>query len=145
MILVVIHNDKVEDIIKKIKSSKDLDDVRFVKAYNGKLKETPLGGILVTVNNGVNMVNSFAGGFAGNGMIGENIKSELKLNIYCPYQNGGDGITHTINSIVESLPKADSENIVSGISVSEIKYSQEYEAVYRTLSLSLDYLDYRGE
>lgn len=145
MILVVIHNDKVEDIIKKIKSSKDLDDVRFVKAYNGKLKETPLGGILVTVNNGVNMVNSFAGGFAGNGMSGENIKSELKLNIYCPYQNGGDGITHTINSIVESLPKADSENIVSGISVSEIKYSNEYEAVYRTLSLSLDYLDCRGE
>lgn len=46
----VIHNDKVEDIIKKIKESKDLDDVRFVKAYNGKLKETPLGGILVTVN-----------------------------------------------------------------------------------------------
>lgn len=145
MILVVIHNDKVEDIIKKIKLSKDLDDVRFVKAYNGKLKETPLGGILVTVNNGVNMVNSFAGGLAGNGMIGENIKSELKLNIYCPYQNGGDGITHTINSIVESLPKADSENIVSGISVSEIKYSNEYEAVYRTLSLSLDYLDCRGE
>ena len=58
----VIHNDKVEDIIKKIKLSKDLDDVRFVKAYNGKLKETPLGGILVTVNNGVNIVNSFAGG-----------------------------------------------------------------------------------
>lgn len=54
----VIHNDKVEDIIKKIKLSKDLDDVRFVKAYNGKLKETPLGGILVTVNNGVNIVNS---------------------------------------------------------------------------------------
>ena len=126
----VIHNDKVEDIIKKIKLSKDLDDVRFVKAYNGKLKETPLGGILVTVNNGVNIVN---------------IKSELKLNIYCPYQNGGDGITHTINSIVELLPKADSDNIISSINVSEIKYSQEYEAVYRTLSLSLDYLDYRGE
>ena len=143
MILVVIHNDKVEDIIKKIKLSKDLDDVRFVKAYNGKLKETPLGGILVTVNNGVNIVNSFAGGFAG--MSGENIKSELKLNIYCPYQNGGDGITHTINSIVELLPKADSDNIISSINVSEIKYSQEYEAVYRTLSLSLDYLDYRGE
>ena len=141
MILVVIHNDKVEDIIKKIKLSKDLDDVRFVKAYNGKLKETPLGGILVTVNNGVNIVN----GFAGNGMSGENIKSELKLNIYCPYQNGGDGITHTINSIVELLPKADSDNIISSINVSEIKYSQEYEAVYRTLSLSLDYLDYRGE
>ena len=117
MILVVIHNDKVEDIIKKIKLSKDLDDVRFVKAYNGKLKETPLGGILVTVNNGVNIVNSFAGGFAGNGMSGENIKSELKLNIYCPYQNGGDGITHTINSIVELLPKADSDNIISSINI----------------------------
>lgn len=101
----VIHNDKVEDIIKKIKLSKDLDDVRFVKAYNGKLKETPLGGILVTVNNGVNIVNSFAGGFAGNGMSGENIKSELKLNIYCPYQNGGDGYHPYNNSIVELLPK----------------------------------------
>ena len=36
----VIRNDKVEDIIKKIKLSKDLDDVRFVKAYNGKLRNT---------------------------------------------------------------------------------------------------------
>ena len=42
-------------LFKKINKSKDLDDVRFVKAYNGKLKETPLGGILVTVNNGVNI------------------------------------------------------------------------------------------
>ena len=138
----IIHNDKVENIIKRIKSNSSLDDVRFVKAYNGKLKETPLGGILVTVNNGVNTVNSFAGGFTGNGKSGEQIKQELKLNIYCPYQNGGDGITHTINSIVELLPKADSENLVSDVSVSEIKYSKEYEAVYRTLSLSLDYLDY---
>ena len=98
---------------------------------------------ILHLNTGI--FSTFAGGFIGNGKVGENIKSELKLNIYCPYQNGGDGITHTINCIVELLPKADSDNIISSINVSEIKYSQEYEAVYRTLSLSLDYLDYRGE
>lgn len=141
----IINNDKVQNIIRRIKSSGSFDDVRFVKAYNGKLKETPLGGILVTVNNGVNVVNSFAGGIVGNGKFGEKIESELKLNIYCPYQNGGDGITQTINSIVEILPTADSENIIKDVSVSEIKYSKEYEAVYRTLSISLDYCDCRRD
>lgn len=145
MISVIINNDKVKDIIKRIKSSDNLHDVRFVKAYNGKLKETPLGGILVTVNNGVNVVNSFVGGISGNGKFGEKIESELKLNIYCPYQNGGDGITQTINSIVELLPSVDSENIVKDVSVSEIKYSKEYEAVYRTVSISMNYCEFKGD
>lgn len=135
-----IFNDKIQEIIKGIKSDHSLDNVRFVKAYNGRLRETPLGGTLVTVGTGVSAVSSFAGGFAPNGDKGEFIKQQLMLNVYCPYQNGGDGITHTINAIVEQIPKVDDQHIVTNVEVSEIRFSKEYEAVYRTVSLDLDYL-----
>ena len=127
-----VLNSKVEEIIKEIKTDHSLDGVKFVKAYNGRIKEAPLGEILVTVG-------TFAGGYLGNGSKGERVNSKIKMNVYCPYLNGGDGITHTVNTLVDKISSVDRENLVSDISVSEIKFSKEYDAVYRTVSFNLDY------
>jgi hypothetical protein len=136
---VVLLTDKIENLIKKMKQQQPLDKVCFVKAYNGRLRETPLGELLVTVGVGKNTQDSFYGGYMGNGEKGENITGELLLNVYCPYSSGGDGITDVVNNILESLNNNDDENLVTSISVSEIKFSKEYEAVYRTVTISLNY------
>lgn len=132
-------SSKVEEIIKNLKSDHSLDEVRFVKAYNGRLREAPMESILVTVGVGVNSTDSFMGGYHGSGFKGEKVSSQLVLNVYCPYANGGDGITHTVNTIVNKIPGVDQDKIVSGIDVSEIKFSKKYEAVYRTVNVHLDY------
>ena len=134
-----VLNSKVEEIIKEIKTDHSLDGVKFVKAYNGRIKEAPLGEILVTVGTGVETVGTFAGGYLGNGSKGERVNSKIKMNVYCPYLNGRDGITHTVNTLVDKISSVDRENLVSDISVSEIKFSKEYDAVYRTVSFNLDY------
>ena len=64
-----VLSSKVEEIIREIKTDHSLDGVKFVKAYNGRLREVPLGEILVTVGTGVETVGSFAGGFLGNGCV----------------------------------------------------------------------------
>ena len=134
-----VLNSKVEEIIREIKTDHSLDGVKFVKAYNGRIKEAPLGEILVTVGTGVETVGTFAGGYLGNGSKGERVNSKIKMNVYCPYLNGGDGITHTVNTLIDKISSVDRENLVSDISVSEIKFSKEYDAVYRTVSFNLDY------
>ena len=134
-----VLNSKVEEIIKEIKTDHSLDGVKFVKAYNGRIKEAPLGEILVTVGTGVETVGTFAGGYLGNGSKGERVNSKIKMNVYCPYLNGGDDITHTVNTLVDKISSVDRENLVSNISVSKIKFSKEYDAVYRTVSFNLDY------
>ena len=140
-----VLSSKVEEIIREIKTDHSLDGVKFVKAYNGRLREVPLGEILVTVGTGVETVGSFAGGYLGNGSKGERVNSKIKMNVYCPYLQGGDGITHTVNTLVSKINSVDRDNIVSDISVSEIKFSKEYDAVYRTVSFNLDYCQQEEE
>lgn len=133
-----IESSKIDEMIREIRSDHSLDNVRFVKAFNGKKRENPIAGLLVTVGIGRSEVSSFFGGFAGN-CKADNIKSELVLNVYCPYVDGGDGITETINTILEKIKGTEINESVCDMQVSEIKFSKEYEAVYRTVTLSLDY------
>jgi hypothetical protein len=135
-----IPNNEIEKLIKEIKKNSSLDGVRFVKAYKGRKADSPVEGLLVTVALGEEIGESFFGGYMANEEKGERIKSDLLLNVYCPYKNGGEGITEVVNLILEGLKQSQGESLVSSVTVSEIKLSREYEAVYRTIKIALDYV-----
>lgn len=141
----MIKKDIVSELVKGLKTDSGLSNIRFVKAYNGKRRESPLEDILVTVASGQSKSTGFMGGYVGNSEKGQGISSEIILNVYCPCEKGGDGITDTVNTIVERISKTDIDSLVTDIQVSEIKLNSEYEAVYRTIKLSIRYIIHGGD
>ena len=141
----MIKKDILFELVKSLKEDANLNNIRFVKAYNGQQKESPLEDILVTVTTGKSESTGFIGGYIGNSEKGKEINSEIILNVYCPCEKGGDGITDTVNTIVERISKTDIDSLVKDIQVSEIKLNSEYEAVYRTIKLSMRYISLGGD
>lgn len=133
-------SERTETLIRRLKNNTGLKDITFIRANNGKRGDYPVENLLVTVSEGEEESTSFAGGFSGIGDLGERLKTKLTLNIYCPCQSGGDGITSIVNSIRESLSTADIKNIVRSFKISEIRYSKDYEALYRSVILGLDFV-----
>ncbi len=133
-------SQRTEELIKRIKKNENLNDIRFIRAYSGRAGDYPVKSGLVTVAEGKEDETFFAGGYSGNGERGERLYTSLILNIYCPCQSGGDGITTIVNHIRDSLSTADIRRIVDRVKVSEIKFSKNYEALYRTMEINLDFV-----
>lgn len=133
-------SERTENIIRGIKTSKLLENVRFIKAYNGNSGDMPIGSPLVTVGEENYTTSSFIGGYSGNGNAGERLSYNIILNIYCPFHSGGDGIARVVSAIKERLSFADDKNIIRDVKVTEIRYSKLYEALYRSMSITLDYI-----
>lgn len=133
-------NELTENLIKGLKTSNILKDVRFIKAYKGDSGDSPVESPLVTVGEEDCEFTSFAGGYTGNGNTGERLSYNIILNIYCPFQSGGDGIARVVSAINDKLKFADVKNIVKSVKVTEIKYSKLYEALYRSMTITLDYI-----
>ena len=143
--MTIIQNDIEDELVKEIKNSDLLKDVRFVHAYNGRVREVPLKGILVTVESGEVLGENTFGGVLGSGKKGEKVTSELVFTVYCPYRDGGSGITETVNAIISALDTADKNRVVSGYEVSKINFVYDYLAISRSVTLTLEYNSYGEE
>lgn len=133
-------SERTNAFIRKLKENRKLKDIPFIRAYSGRKGDYPVSDFLVTVSEGEETTSPFAGNFSGNDSYGERLNTNIILNVYCPCNSGGDGITSVINSIRESISSADTKNIVKSLKISEIRYSKEYEALYRSLCLGIDFV-----
>ena len=127
-------SENTEKLIQSVKMNNSLNDVRFIKAHNGRSGDKPIMSPLVTVQERAFQISPFVGGYIGDGSLGEKISYELLLNIYCPYGSGGDGISIIVNSIREALCSVDAKSVA----ITEINYSKEYEAIYRSMIIGLE-------
>ena len=132
--------DLVTTLIKRAKENEQIKDVRFVKAYKSEIAENPVGDYLVAVNlENVMQTQSFVGGYFNDGVKGQMYSAKLVLRVYADRKKSGEDLGRLSLKIQEALTKADSNNIISGLSIGPISFDGNFESIYREISVNLEF------
>ena len=134
-----VINTTVDNLIRSIKNTGSVDDIKFVKAYRNSAAQKPLGGLCAVVNlRSIEPRKSFLSSLAPNGLKGEVLSATLNLRLYSA--GAGDELTGAALRLGDAVRTADSSGLVSGIKISPISFDSESCEVYRDVNAQLGFL-----
>ncbi len=130
----------VNKLIKNVKQTPELSQVRFVKEYNSTNIETPISSYLAVVSiDTMSKSKNFLGNIVKNGLKGDKYSATIKVSIYAPdYENGND-LTGISGVFCESIKNADEENIIDKISFEPIGFDTNIQAMCRSCKVDISF------
>ena len=129
-----------DDIIRRLKTCSGLQDVRFVREYGTHEMENPVSGWVAAVSiTGTKLSRQYLGGYLTDDVRGDRYTATVELRLYAPPQGSGTGLSEKVSAVLGGLREADSERLIADISASAIRFDQDLQAIYRTVTLSLDF------
>lgn len=130
----------VDSLITKTKETPELSSVRFIKAYRESEAETPVSGYLAVVSvESVSKSKGFLGDDVASGLKGERFSALVRVKIYAPHYEKGQDLTGISGIFCSSVKKADTDDVIEGISFSPAGFDQQLNAMYRCCNLSIGF------
>lgn len=136
--------NEIEEIVDKLiygaKSDKALKNIRFIKAYKEQNIETPLTDYLAVVSiNSMSRSGEFLGDSVYSGLKGEKYSGEVFIKIYAPGFKEGQGLTSISSILLNSIKKADEENVIEEIGFEPLVFDQNINANYRICKIKIGF------
>lgn len=130
----------VDRLIYHIKSDELLKDLRFVKEYKEQNIETPLTDYLAVVSiNSMSRSSEFLGDSVYNSLKGEKYSAEVSIKIYAPTFKEGHGLTSISGILLNSIKKADEENLIEEITFEPVMFQENINANYRVCKFKISF------
>ncbi|MCH5299905.1 MAG: hypothetical protein J1E56_01190 [Ruminococcus sp.] len=130
----------VDKLIYSVKSDELLKDLRFVKDYKEQNIESPLTDYLAVVSiNSMSRSSAFLGDAVANGLKSEKYNAEIFIKIYAPNFKEGQGLTSISSLLLNSIKKADKENLIEEISIEPVVFEENINAVYRICKFKISF------
>lgn len=131
---------QVDRIIAGIKLIDELKTVRFVREYGSHNVEMPIQGLIAVVSvTDTSLSKSYIGGYMSSSVKGEQYSANVEIRVYAPADENGSGLSEVVSEILIGLKKADSEKIITESSASSIAFDPDMNAIYRTVSFSIEF------
>lgn len=136
--------NEIKEIVDKLiygaKSDESLKGLRFVKAYKNQNIEAPLTDYLAVVSiNSISRSGEFLGNSVYSGLKGEKYSCNVFIKIYAPEFKEGQGLTTISGILLNSIKKADEENIIEEISFEPVAFEDKINAIYRICKIKISF------
>lgn len=131
---------QIDRVIAGLKLIEALKPVRFVREYGSHTVEMPIKGFLAVVSlTDTSLSKSYIGGYMSSSVKGEQYEAKGEIRVYAPATENGSGLSEVVTEILTGLKKADSQKIISQTSASSIAFDPDMNAIYRTVSFSIEF------
>ncbi len=132
--------EMTDGIIRRLKTCPGLEDVRFVREYGAHDMEDPVTGWMAAVRiTGTKLSRQYLGGYLTDDVRGDRYRATVELCVYAPARGSGTGLSEKVSAVLAGLKAADSDRLITDISASAIRFDQDLQAIYRTVTLGLDF------
>lgn len=124
-----------DNIIRGVK--REVEDVRFVRAYRFAQSEYPVRGFIGVVDaETVADENRYLNGCYSEGLSGTALKADMKITLYCPKTSSGSELCSKALEIIRAVTKCGGDYVL-GTKLYEVKYNENEAAIYRIIRVRL--------
>lgn len=134
---------QLDSIIIRLKSAESLKGIRFLREYGTHRMENPVKTAVAVVSvKCTERCMDYIGGYLSPALKGELYTAKAEIRVYAPADSNGSGLTELVSNLLCELKKADEEKIITEVSAGSIVFDADMNAVYRAVSLSLEFCLY---
>lgn len=134
---------QLDNIIIRLKSAESLESIKFLREYGNHRMENPVRSVMAVVSvKFTERSMDYIGGYLSPALKGELYTAKAEIKVYAPAHSNGSGLTEIVSALLTELRKADEENIITEMSAGSIVFDADMNAVYRAISLSLEFCLY---
>lgn len=131
---------QVDRIIAGLKLIDGLRQIRFVREYGSRAAEAPVRGFLAVVSvTDMSASKSFIGEYLSQGVKGELFCAKAEIRVYAPADENGSGLSELVGELMAGLKRADTEKVITSTGATSIEFDPDMNAVFRTVTLELEF------
>lgn len=134
-------DNNIDDFIRRVKQYPAVSDFIFMMAHPARNVTTPIKQYTVAVSNeAVKESGFFVGERTGAGTRGRIYEIQLRLRMYAPTSSSGSALLRASSVLMDAIECADTERVITSVSVGGIAFDNTTHTTYRDISVSLEYL-----
>lgn len=81
----------------------------------------------------------YVGDYLSASVKGEQFLAKVQIFVYAPADENGNGLSEITCEIMQGLKKADTEKIISELSVSAIDFDTDINAIFRKVEFTMEF------
>lgn len=131
---------QLDRIIARLKQNEKLAKVKFIREHGNHGAEINLTSFLavVAVTDTV-LSKKYVGDYLSASVKGEQFLAKMQIFVYAPADENGNGLSEITCEIMQGLKKADTEKIISELSVSAIDFDTDINAIFRKVEFTMEF------
>ena len=117
---------QLDRIIARLKQNEKLAKVKFIREHGNHGAEINLTSFLAVVA-------------VTDTVLSKKFLAKVQIFVYAPADENGNGLSEITCEIMQGLKKADTEKIISELSVSAIDFDTDINAIFRKVEFTMEF------
>lgn len=131
---------QLDRIIARIRLNEKLKGVKFIREHTSQSVEVNLSSFLAVVAvTDTALSKRFVGDYLSPSVKGEQFSARVQIFVYAPADENGNGLSEITCELMQGLKKADTEKIISEVSVSAIDFDADMNSIYRKVEFNMEF------
>ncbi|WP_405355165.1 hypothetical protein [Ruminococcus sp.] len=131
---------QLDRIIARLKLNEKLKGVKFIREHTSQSVEVNLSSFLAVVAvTDTALSKRFVGDYLSPSVKGEQFSARVQIFVYAPADENGNGLSEITCELMQGLKKADTEKIISEVSVSAIDFDADMNSIYRKVEFNMEF------
>ena len=136
--MMTLTDNTIDGLVRRVKAEPAVSGFVFASAYPPADAPYPVGKYHITVENtGVKRTQLFVGSAVGSGMKGCVYEAKLRVRVYAPRKSSGAALLRASSLVADAFERADTEGLISEISLGGICYDGVTRTDHRDISVTL--------
>lgn len=131
---------QLDRIIARIRLNEKLKGVKFIREHTSQSVEVNLSSFLAVVAvTDTALSKRFVGDYLSPSVKGEQFSARVQIFVYAPADENGNGLSEITCELMQGLKKADTDKIISEVSVSAIDFDADMNSIYRKVEFNMEF------
>lgn len=131
---------QLDRIIARIRLNEKLKGVKFIREHTSQSVEVNLSSFLAVVAvTDTALSKRFVGDYLSPSVKGEQFSARVQIFVYAPADENGNGLFEITCELMQGLKKADTDKIISEVSVSAIDFDADMNSIYRKVEFNMEF------
>ncbi len=131
---------QLDRIIARLRLNEKLKGVKFIREHTSQSVEVNLSSFLAVVAvTDTALSKRFVGDYLSPSVKGEQFSARVQIFVYAPADENGNGLSEITCELMQGLKKADTDKIISEVSVSAIDFDADMNSIYRKVEFNMEF------
>lgn len=131
---------QLDRIIARLRLNEKLKGVKFIREHTSQSVEVNLCSFLAVVAvTDTALSKRFVGDYLSPSVKGEQFSARVQIFVYAPADENGNGLSEITCELMQGLKKADTDKIISEVSVSAIDFDADMNSIYRKVEFNMEF------
>lgn len=131
---------QLDRIIARLRLNEKLKGVKFIREHTSQSVEVNLSSFLAVVAvTDTALSKRFVGDYLSPSVKGEQFSTRVQIFVYAPADENGNGLSEITCELMQGLKKADTDKIISEVSVSAIDFDADMNSIYRKVEFNMEF------